>query len=307
MLEVRERAVGRWRSMLLALGMPETALTGKHGPCPFCGGKDRWRWDDKEGRGTYICSQCPQTSGDGFHIVMHWLGVDFTKAKEWVEEQLPNARALPPPAAQNDRMREKGLSIWNQATVLDGNCAASIYLERRGIRQPYPRMLRYHDCCDYYDQQDGSRSRHPVMIARFVSPDTRISSYHLTYLTRDGEKANVGSVRKTLGAPMPKGGAVRLCNSAETMGVAEGIETAMSAAQIDDVPVWSCLSANAMLAWMPPATAKHIIVYGDNDKTFTGQSRAMALANRLSIAGLDVDVRIPALQGDWNNVLRMNQ
>ena len=50
-LDVREVAQGRWRSILTVLGIDERALSGKHGPCPMCGGKDRFRFDDREGRG----------------------------------------------------------------------------------------------------------------------------------------------------------------------------------------------------------------------------------------------------------------
>ena len=47
-----ELASGRWHGILTALGVPQEFLTGKHGPCPICGGKDRFRFDNKNGRGT---------------------------------------------------------------------------------------------------------------------------------------------------------------------------------------------------------------------------------------------------------------
>ncbi|MDI5829610.1 hypothetical protein MJN51_36035, partial [Salmonella enterica subsp. enterica serovar Kentucky] len=34
----------------------------RHAPCPACGGKDRFRFDDN-GRGSFICNQCG--AGDG--------------------------------------------------------------------------------------------------------------------------------------------------------------------------------------------------------------------------------------------------
>ena len=42
------RCQGRWRTILSEVGIPASALTGKNGPCPICGGKDRFRFDDKE-------------------------------------------------------------------------------------------------------------------------------------------------------------------------------------------------------------------------------------------------------------------
>ena len=43
-----DRARGRWAAILPQLGVSPSALTGKHGPCPLCGGRDRFRFDDKE-------------------------------------------------------------------------------------------------------------------------------------------------------------------------------------------------------------------------------------------------------------------
>lgn len=47
---VRAAARGNWKSILRQTGVPESALSGKHSPCPGCGGKDRFRFDDREGR-----------------------------------------------------------------------------------------------------------------------------------------------------------------------------------------------------------------------------------------------------------------
>lgn len=48
-----DQFLGQWRVVLNNYGceLPSTAL--KHGPCPVCGGKDRFRFDDKNGRGTW--------------------------------------------------------------------------------------------------------------------------------------------------------------------------------------------------------------------------------------------------------------
>jgi putative DNA primase/helicase len=127
---------------------------------------------------------------------------------------------------------------------------------------------------------------------------------HYTYLATSGQKASVEKPRKLSPGAIPKGGAVRLFNSAETMGIAEGIETALSAAQLFDVPVWAATNADLMRAWVPPKTAKCIIVFGDNDSSFTGQEAAWSLARRLKLQDYHVDVRIPELPDtDWNDVV----
>ena len=71
--EVGEKARGNWNNILTFLGMPQSSLTNKHGACPGCGGKDRFRYDNKNGAGTFICSQGTGeiASGDGFELLIH--------------------------------------------------------------------------------------------------------------------------------------------------------------------------------------------------------------------------------------------
>src|SRR5258708_3334764 len=104
-----EQARGRWHGILCALGVDEKALSGKHGPCPIsgCGGKDRFRFDDKEGRGTYYCTQCG--AGDGIKLVMLSRGVDFKAALKLVEEVIPGAPQVT--KARERTAEEKGAAL----------------------------------------------------------------------------------------------------------------------------------------------------------------------------------------------------
>ena len=53
-------------------------LSNKHQPCPSCGGTDRYRFDDKQGSGSYICGQCG--AGSGINLLMISTGMDFGSA-----------------------------------------------------------------------------------------------------------------------------------------------------------------------------------------------------------------------------------
>lgn len=76
---VRQAARGRWRSTIYpALNI--NVGNGKHGPCPVCGGKDRFRCDDKDGSGSWFCNQCDPQAGYGFELVMNVRGCDFHQA-----------------------------------------------------------------------------------------------------------------------------------------------------------------------------------------------------------------------------------
>ena len=66
---------GQWAKIFAHYGLPP--ITGrKHfkGKCPICGQKGKFRIDDKDGRGTYICT-CG--SGNGFQLLERTQGKDF--------------------------------------------------------------------------------------------------------------------------------------------------------------------------------------------------------------------------------------
>lgn len=73
---VKAAARGRWCDILPALGIPPESLVNRHRPCPGCGGTDRFRFDDKDGDGTWICGGDGELkSGDGFALLAHARGL----------------------------------------------------------------------------------------------------------------------------------------------------------------------------------------------------------------------------------------
>src|SRR5690606_38736332 len=73
-----------WREVLLAAGINEKFLRNKHGPCPVCGGSDRCRYDNKNGRADWIGNRCG--AGDGFNWLMGAFGLRFPNARRKVLE-----------------------------------------------------------------------------------------------------------------------------------------------------------------------------------------------------------------------------
>jgi len=73
-----------WARVLVQLGIPETCLRNKHGPCPACAGKDRFRFDNKRGRGDFYCNVCG--AGDGFKLLERVYGWPFTEVRKRVVE-----------------------------------------------------------------------------------------------------------------------------------------------------------------------------------------------------------------------------
>jgi putative DNA primase/helicase len=93
MQKISETARGRWHGILPQLGISPKLLRNRHGPCPMCGGKDRFRFDDKEGKGTWICNQCG--SGDGAELVKRVKGVEYGEAAKMIESVVDNVVKMP--------------------------------------------------------------------------------------------------------------------------------------------------------------------------------------------------------------------
>jgi len=125
-------ARGRWPHILSALGI--NVPNGKrHGACPVCGGKDRFRLDDKEGRGTWFCNHCG--NGDGLDLVRLATGHDVKAVSAMVAEtlSLPEVSNQPIMPARNKavdgKAGQKRFTELSQQTQL-GECS---YLTARGL------------------------------------------------------------------------------------------------------------------------------------------------------------------------------
>lgn len=82
---VKSIANGRWLDVYSWLGI-DVPDNKRHGPCPMCGGKDRFRMDDKGGEGTWICNSCG--AGDGIALVQAYNECDFLNALKKVSDSL---------------------------------------------------------------------------------------------------------------------------------------------------------------------------------------------------------------------------
>ena len=298
-LPLKDRAQGRWSRILPALGVGKSFLTGKHGPCPLCGGKDRWRWDNLEGRGTWICSKCG--AGDGISLVMQKNGWEFREAARQIETVIGSAPADTSRRERSDRDKRDAMNrVWRMSNPVKADDPVGRHLARRTGLTSFPACLRTAYNVRY---PSDCPSFHPAMIAMVTRPDGSPLTLHRTYLTDDGNKAPVAEPRLWMPGTIGKGAAIRLAPAGEVLGIAEGIETALSASALFGVPCWAAGNAGMLAAWQPPPEAKRIIAFGDNDANYAGQAAAYALARRLGSDERVVEVQIPAEVGaDWNDV-----
>lgn len=304
-------AKGKWRGILMALGMAETFLKDQHGPCPICGGNDRFRWDNQNGRGTYICGQCG--AGDGMKLAMEYTGMSFSEIAPKIDGLLGNLK--PESGSQrremtDDERRNMLRAAYSSTQPIGKGDAADKYLTTRRLDQPtYPAALRFSDA-----MKDGEGGVRPCMVALVgihgnTDPKGRqqYCSMHRTFLKPDGSgKAEMASPRKMMPGSLPDGACVMLSEwpGHGAIGVAEGIETAMSASAMFDMPVWAALNATMMEKWFPPAGADEVAIFVDSDANFRGLRAGAILANKLrtnpKYVGLEVNIQTPRIIGtDW--------
>ena len=296
--QVKSQANGRWMSIFSQLGI-EVPENGSHGRCPIENdGIDRFRCDNKDGDGTFFCNVCG--AGDGISLVRQCLELSFpdtlTKIAEVIGMTIEDTKQ---PKQEYDAKASLN-RLWKASTKLTGSDPVSKYLHSRKIVLQ-PECVRY--CPECWCSE--TKTKVPAMIAMFVGVDGKAISQHRTYL--DGEKkADLKSPRKIMkGITQLAGGAIRLAKPKNgTLGIAEGIETAMSAMQISGIPCWSVVSTSLMKAFQPPEGIRRVIIFSDSDANFAGQQAAYTLANRLYSKDLLVEVEISPSGTDFNDVLK---
>ncbi len=298
-MDTIERARGRWPEILTRLGLERRFLVNKHGPCPLCGGKDRFRFDDKEGTGSYYCNGCG--AGIGIIMLRKFHNWDHATACAEVDKIIGDEPATPSPAAppteSPDGRRAKIERVIAEATAAE---VMNNHLSARGL-SVIPNVLRGHRALAYYDDDGRFVGKFPAMIASVIGPDGALQSAHRTYLTDRLPKPK----RKKFmpAADTIRGGAVRLFAVVNEMGIAEGIETAIACTELFEMPTWAAVSTSGIESFEPLASIKRLHIFGDNDLNFAGQKAAYILANRLA-RDLALDVSIPPERGtDWLDVL----
>ncbi|MCA0851221.1 DUF7146 domain-containing protein [Salipiger thiooxidans] len=227
------------------------------GPCPDCGGNDRFAINTQ--KNVFGCRKCG-AGGDGLALVQLAKGCDFAAALTYLAGEAD--LALDPAEIERrrkkreaeetrrkayaDRERARAISaarqIWASAEGCDLGPAID-YLAGRGIRfDRWPPSLRCLPAHPYRRKLGGSWHefhRGPALIAGVQGPDNRLRAVHQTWLDPAGPKGKARildlegkSLPSKLVRGSKKGGAIRLTPMPPEGGVlvmGEGIETTASA------------------------------------------------------------------------------
>jgi len=249
------------------------------------------------------------SSGDLLDLIQACQGLDKGGAVSWAKDWLsigdgtvaslrpwPRTQSNEPPRQDNSNGR-LALEIWHASQPAAGTLVET-YLRARRIVLPVPATLRYHP--GLLHSPTGLVL--PAMVAAVTNwPSRDVTGVLRTFLRMDGgDKAPVSEPKMTLG---PLGvGAVRLAPAQPAIGLAEGIETALSAMQLFEISVWAALGSRMDRVELPEEVIG-VHVFGDNGKP--GHDAAEKAAATFTDQGRRVALRFPPPEfGDWNNALQ---
>lgn len=316
--DIHVRLGNGWPAILAQLGVPEEYRREKvrnrevHGPCPGCGGHDRFFFDNHRGRGDYFCRACG--AGDGFKLLELVHGWSFSEARKRVIAAMGLVESAPKMQTAAVQVRERDPAEASQPPdrvrrLRRGCCNVELctcavdYLASRGLWPlPIGCILRAHATVEYWNGE-VRMGRFPALVADVVDVAGELVTVHTTYL--EAGKKLAGYEPRKIWSKMSghEGCAVRLMPaSGDVLGVAEGIETALSAALLDSIPVWAALNTSLLRRFKPPPGVTRLRVYADRD--LAGLLAAVELLERLQ-GRIRLEIRTPPGEPgtDWNDVL----
>ena len=306
-MKTAEAAKGRWSEIFEYYGLPP--ITGKNhfkGECPVCGARGKFRVDDRDGAGTWICT-CG--SGDGMKLLsLTQSGKTFSALCAEVDQLIGNDyhREKIPVNSSAAKLRQRTISKFAKLPPLHGTNGAG-YLRQRGINKLPGDAIKF---CER--QRHAGRVYH-ALYALATDDKGELCYLHRTLL--EGEhKAPLGesakrqkSLQEENYLEYARSVAIRMFPVSSTLGIAEGIETALSCYQIYGVNTWAVMNSNFMKKFRAPAGVRHLIIFSDMDRnSATGHAAAFECAHANLLAKNDivkVSVRWPD-NGDFNDMLQ---
>ena len=286
---VRDASIGQWLGNILpAAGIAFRGNPNSHQPCPACGGKDRFRFDDQQGKGTFICSNCG--AGDGFKLLQLVTGADIKTAMEFVAGCVGISEQTRFSEADREAARKRAADAQAAADLAKSQAQKSvcaIALSRWKSAKPAE-----------------SSSDHPYLLAKGVQPHgTRIANGKLLIpMTATGhELINLQTIDEAGHKLYIKGGQKRggyyLLNKAKNpkrIIVAEGFATAASLAEIMGCRVAVAFDAGNLEPVCAALRARYgghfeLLVAGDNDEQTERKNMLEYLGKYAEGATIDLD------------------
>ncbi len=194
-------------------------------------------------------------------------------------------------------LQKRAFDLWRVGRPINWTIAET-YLRNRSIHIAL-NSLRF---CDRTPLGKGKAARfRPAMLAA-VTDDSGLLAVQRTFLDARGRRArDLRHPRRLLGNPCA--GAVRLASATETLGIAEGVETAVSAMILLGIPVWATLGNERLPHVAIPKSVNRLILLPDNDNA--GRLAVPLATEAYTAPGRQIGTIWPWHgRNDWNDVLR---
>jgi putative DNA primase/helicase len=320
-------ANGIWPQILMAHGINESCLTGKHSPCAIHGGKDGFRFTD-EGKGSWVCATCTEGKfKDGFNLIALHNGISNTEAFKRVAQYL-NLNTTSPLQENNVKQPSNPIKeLHNQeATKLEqdqklltrkkvaGAHADNIlsmcimrphpYLQNKSINQSVLVNTRNYEI--HYEKTNTrtgkvENKKQTVYAEALVIPIYDIDNHKqligAQFINPNGSRAYIAETPKTDGIHIIKGD-----DNLPYIGVCEGYKTGLSVNVVTSATVIIAFDANGLEHKAERLKAfysgKQLVCMGDNDSDKQNIGNKAAQAGALKVNGFAI---IPPVAGDWND------
>ena len=323
-----------WGQMLIADGFPSTLFNRKHQACPVCNKPEAFRagYHTTSGEFFWVCKSCTSSHYSGGYELLrqyHNLGNGTDVYRHIYQHTLNNVvgvqhalqqpkQEVKVPAELLSKSLKTNLFLWGKSRPVEEGDPVWKYLKKRE-----PRLMRVPSEVHYakaqywesFDDKPELVGEFDAMLVRGYSPCNKFVQIHTTYLTPEGENANVKNQKKTRPGNGYSSYAFRMNAVGEdgVLGLSEGLETALSAHIMYSIPVWSCHSSSILENFEIPenliGVIKKVIIFADNDRSNvngtirnTGLIAARNLAKKLRQKyGVKVVVMMTPAVGDFND------
>lgn len=267
------------------------------GPCPVCGGVDRFSINTR--KQLWNCRGC-RAGGDAISLVRHLDGVSFHEAVasltgESTNRNIGKQRQVVTKTEENNS--HKAAWLWATRRPITEDCPAALYLRStRNYHGPIPATLGF---------LPANGTHPPAMIAAFgfceerepgvLAPPIDSCAVHITRLTPDGRK--LPDRAKTMHGPM-SGLPIVLAPPNDLLGltITEGIEDGLSVFEQTGLGVWAAGSAGNMpkIAAALPSYVECVTVCAHRDEAgLRGAKEAVSL-----IKARGIEVHLKGLRND---------
>ena len=195
-------------------------------------------------------------------------------------------------------MSALALRLWKASKPIAGTLAED-YLRARGLSPPFPKALRFNPATVL--GSGAERKTMPAMIAT-VENDLGIVAVQRTFLDpRDVLRKPIPKPKVSLG--LLGTAAIRLAPATDELGLAEGIEDALSATAWFGTPTWALGGVERLALVAIPEKVRRVIVYGDRGRA---AERLLEKAREhLSANGRELISRVPDGHDDWNDAWKV--